>query len=151
MAGPELDFAIENIVGSFEIAIPARSAPPVLSEGPYALAWSRWGLRKCLQGHSEAPRALESASGNAFSVASEPQMQSKVLLGPAPELPDAPKCCSGLLRSGLCSQRRCSDKLQSAQNPCWTELCTRISWKSVLSRLACRMRIKALLERVVRM
>ena len=64
----------------------------------------RWGLRKCLQGRSEATRALDSASGNAFSVASEPQMQSKVLLGLAPELPHALKCCSGLHSKRLLGQ-----------------------------------------------
>ena len=46
-------------------------------------------------------------------LASEPQVRSKVLLGPALELPEAPKCCSGLLRSRLCTQRSCL--LQSCQ------------------------------------
>ena len=32
--GSELRFGLENTVGSFEIAIPARSAPAVPSEGP---------------------------------------------------------------------------------------------------------------------
>ena len=130
----ELRFGLENTVGSFEIAIPARSAPAVPSEGPYALAWSRWGLRKCLQGRSEAPRALESASGNAFSLASEPQMQSKVLLGPAPELPHTLKCCSGLLRSRLCTRNGCLGKPQSCQvarKACPRQLRNRIAFKQL--------------------
>ena len=48
-------------------------------------------------------------------LASEPQVRSKVLLGPALELPEAPKCCSGLLRSRLCTQRSCLGSLQSCQ------------------------------------
>ena len=79
--GPELRFALENIVGSFEIAILACSA------APYALAWSRWCLRQCLQGTSE------------------PQVRSKGLLGLAPELPDAHKSCSDLFRSRLCTEK----------------------------------------------
>ena len=95
---PDLRFGLENTVGSFEIAIPARSAPAVPSEGPNALAWSRWGLRKSLQGRSGVPRALETASGNAFNVASEPQMHSK-----------------GLLRSRMCTRNRCLCKPRSCQ------------------------------------
>ena len=129
---PGLRLSLENIIGSFEIAIPARSAPPEPSEGPYALAWSRWGLRKCLQGRSGAPSALESASGNAFSVASEPQVRSKVVLGPAPELPDAPKCCSGLLRSRLCTRNGClgwPQSCQVARKACPSQLRNRIAFK----------------------
>ena len=37
-------------------------------------------------------------------------MQSKVLLGPAPELPHALKCCSGLLWSRLCTRNGCLGK-----------------------------------------
>ena len=102
--------------------------------GRSACACSRWGLRKCLQGCSEAPRALESASGNAFSVASEPQMQSKVLLGPAPELPHALKCCSGLLRSRLCTRNGCLGKPQSCQvarKACPRQLRNRIAFKQL--------------------
>ena len=120
--GSELRFGLENTVGSFEIAIPARSAPAVPSEGPYALAWSRWGLRKCLQGRSGVPRALETASGNAFSVASEPQMHSK-----------------GLLRSRLCTRNGCLCKPQSCQvarKACPSQLRNRIAFKLLFESTA---------------
>ena len=120
--GSELRFGLENTVGSFEIAIPARSAPAVPLEGPYALAWSRWGLRKCLQGRSGVPRALETASGNAFSVASEPQMHSK-----------------GLLRSRLCTRNGCLCKPQSCQvarKACPSQLRNRIAFKLLFESTA---------------
>ena len=118
-AGSRLRFGVENTVGSFEIAIPARSAPAVPSEGPQALAWSRWGLRKCLQGHSEAPKgarkclrkciqcrsgapntvdsAARACSGAAsrsqmlLRLAPKPPVHSKRLLGRAPKLPGRSK------------------------------------------------------------
>ena len=75
------------------------------------------------------PSALESAAG----VSSEPQVRSKVLLGPAPELPFAPKCCSGLLRSRLCTQKGCSGSLQRCQvarKGCPSQLRSRICSKT---------------------
>ncbi len=77
-----------------------------------------------------APSALESAAG----ASSAPQVRSKVLLGPAPELPDAPKCCSGLLRSRLCTRNGCLGWPQSCQvgrKACPSQLRNRTSSKKV--------------------
>ena len=71
---------------------------------PRAFGWSECACLALL-GPPEMPLGL----------AAEPQMRAKVPLGPDPELPDAPKCCSGLLRSRLCTQRSCLGSLQSCQ------------------------------------
>ena len=88
---------------------------------PRAFGWSECACLALL-GPPEMPLGL----------AAEPQMRAKVPLGPDPELPDAPICCSGLLRSRPCSQKGCSDVLQSyqsAQNACRNQYLNRISQK----------------------
>ena len=88
-----------------------------------ALGWSVCACSGLLR-PPEMPRGL----------ASEPQVRSKVLLGPAPELPFAPKCCSGLLRSRLCTQKGCSGSLQRCQvarKGCPSQLRSRICSKKL--------------------
>ena len=82
-------------------------------------------------------------------------MQSKVLLGPAPELPHALKCCSGLLRSRLCTRNGCLGKPQSCQvarKACPRQLRNRIASNNCADHLESGkgLKFKVLLEIFVR-
>ena len=80
------------------------------------------GLRNFFQGRFGTPSALEIASGKA------------VALRLAPELPGAPKCCSGLLWSRLCTRNACLGKPQNCQvvrKACPRQLRNRIAFKQL--------------------